>query len=143
MPEKTKILIVEARFYDEIANNLSAAAKAELDKAGASYDVIAVPGCFEIPAAVSMAIESGEYDGYIGLGCVIRGETSHYDYVCGESARGLNDLAMEGQAVGYGIITAENRDQANVRADANQKNVGGRAAKACLEMLAIKQKFIG
>lgn len=137
------ILIVEARFYEAIADNLSKAAKAELEKAGATHETLAVPGCFEIPAAVAMAMESGDYDGYVALGCVIRGETTHYDYVCGESARGLNALAMEGNAIGYGIITAENREQANVRADANQKNVGGRAAKACLEMMVIKQKFLG
>ncbi len=138
-----KILIVEARFYETIADDLAAAAKAELEKAGASYEILAVPGCFEIPAAIAMAIDSGKYDAYVALGCVIRGETSHYDYVCGESARGISDLAMEGYAIGYGIITAENRQQANVRADAKQKNVGGRAAKACLEMLSIKQSFAG
>lgn len=138
-----KILIIEARFYEKIADELADAAMAELEKAGASYERLSVPGCFEIPAAIAMAIESEQYDGYVALGCVIRGETTHYDYVCGESARGINELAMENNAIGYGIITAENRDQAHVRSSAKQKNVGGRAAKACLEMLAIKQKFVG
>lgn len=136
------ILIVEARFYDTIADALAIASCEVLDSAGITYERLSVPGCFEIPAAIGMAAVSGKYDGYIALGCVIRGETSHYDYVCGESARGINELAISQQlAIGYGIITAENRKQADVRADALQKNVGGRAAKACLAMIDIKQRY--
>lgn len=136
------ILIIEARFYEDIANKLALAAALELEEAGVTYEHLEVPGCFEIPAALQMAISSGKYDGYVALGCVIRGETTHYDYVCGESAWGINKLAIKYEApIGYGIITAENRKQADVRADKDQKNVGGRAAKACLAMLGIKQKL--
>lgn len=143
LPPMPHILMVEARFYEELADQLAQNAIAELEKSGTTYERLAVLGCFEIPAAISMAIASKRYDGYIGLGCVIRGETTHYDYVCGESARGLNDLAMQHQApIGYGIITAENKDQATVRASAKSgKNVGGKAARACLDMIAIKKKL--
>lgn len=136
------ILLVEARFYESIADQLAEAATCELEAVGYTYERLAVPGCFEIPAAISMAQASGKYDGFVGLGCVIRGETSHYDYVCGESARGINQLAIEKQLpIGYGIITAENHNQADARADKNRKNVGGRAAKACIEMLTIKTRL--
>ena len=137
-----KILIVEARFYDDIADDLAKGAIAELEKNGHKYEILPVPGTFELPAAVGMAMHSGKYGGYIALGCVIRGETSHYDYVCAESARGLGNLAANhGLAIGYGIITAENKKQAQVRADVKGKNVGGRAAKACTEMMKIKQRW--
>lgn len=140
----SNILLIEARFYENIANQLAEAAIEVIEESGFSYERLEVPGCFEIPAAISMARATKKYDGYVALGCVIRGETTHYDYVCGESARGINQLAIEHQlAVGYGIITAENRGQASARADKDQKNVGGRAARACLEMLAIQQKFKG
>lgn len=136
------ILIIEARFYENIADNLKQAALAEITNAGFTHEIIAVPGCFEIPAVMAMAIANGKFDGYVALGCVIRGQTTHYDYVCSESARGINDLAIKHRvAVGYGIITAENREQANHRADINGKNVGGRAAKACIEILQIKNKL--
>ena len=112
------------------------------DRAGVKYKTLEVPGCFEIPAALSMAIKSGKYDGFVTLGCVIRGQTTHYDYVCSESARGINQLAIDkNAAVGFGIITAENDEQALARADAAQKNVGGRAAEACLAMMDIKEKM--
>lgn len=135
----THILIVEARFYENLADTLAGSAIAELEQAGATFERIAVPGCFEIPAAVSIAINSGQYDGYVALGCVIRGETSHYDYVCAESARGLNELAITKlAAIGYGIITANTRQQAITRANPAEKNVGGRAARACLAMINLK-----
>jgi 6,7-dimethyl-8-ribityllumazine synthase len=138
----TKILIVEARFYEDIADSLAEAAVSEIEAAGFEYERISVPGAFEIASAISMGLASGKYDGYVGLGCVIRGETSHYDYVCGESAAGINKLAIECcAAIGFGIITAENSDQANVRADKTQKNVGGRAAKAAIAMMEIKEKM--
>ena len=134
-----KILIIEARFYGEIANDLFDAAKAVLDKSDISYEKIQVPGVFEIPACLAMAVKSKKYDGFITLGCVIRGETTHYDYVCGESARGINNIAIKKRiALGYGIITVENQEQADVRADKNQKDVGGKAARACLEMIRIR-----
>lgn len=136
-----KILIIEARFYEKYSDMLVQAAIAELEAAGYEYERITVPGAFEIPAVISMAIDGGrDYAGFIALGCVIRGQTTHYDYVCNESARGLNDIAIKHKAaIGFGIIAAENREQAEVRADKNQKNMGGKAAKACIDMIKIKQ----
>lgn len=137
------ILITVARFYEDIADNLINSAVDTIEFAGFTPHIMDVPGCFEIPAAISMGIASQQYVGYIGLGCVIRGETSHYDYVCNESARGINELAITHQAaIGYGIITAENKEQALVRADKNQKDVGGRAAKAAIHMIQLKQSLI-
>ena len=142
MATPPNILIVEARFYDDIADALVDGATAALDAAGASYERLRVPGAFEIPAAIRFAIEGRDYDGYVALGCVIRGETSHYDYVCGESARGLNDLALTHcAAIGYGILTCENQDQAMARASVGGRNKGGHVAEACLTMIALKEKF--
>jgi 6,7-dimethyl-8-ribityllumazine synthase len=136
------VLIVESRYYDEIAAELLYGATAALEEDGASFDRIEVPGAFEIPAAVRIAFAAHRYDGYVTLGCVIRGETTHYDYVCGESARGLQDLAVRhGLAIGYGILTCENRDQAWVRADRQQGDKGGVAVRACLSMIALRRKF--
>ncbi|MDX2113065.1 MAG: 6,7-dimethyl-8-ribityllumazine synthase [Alphaproteobacteria bacterium] len=138
----THILIINSRFYPEISDELSKGAAAALTKAGASYDEIFVPGAFEVPAAITMAEASGKYDGYVALGCVIRGETTHYDYVCGESARGLMNLATDKKiAIGYGILTVENEAQAMLRADRREGNKGGAAAETCLAMLALKKKF--
>jgi len=142
--ESPRILIVEARFYDEIADELVRGATAALDAAGAGYDRISVPGAFEIPAAIAMAAGAPheDYDGFVALGCVIRGETSHYDYVCGESARGLQDLAVrDGHAIGYGILTCETGEQAWDRAKVDRKNKGADAAEACLAMIALKRRF--
>jgi 6,7-dimethyl-8-ribityllumazine synthase len=139
---KPHILIVEARFYDDIADMLVEGAVAELEASGATWERIEVPGAFEIPATINWALAS--YDGFVTLGCVIRGETTHYDYVCGESARGLQELALHKQApIGYGILTTENREQAVVRADPKQKNKGKDAAEACLRMVEIKRRFTG
>lgn len=139
---KPNILIVEARFYDDLADEMVAGATAHIEAAGGTVERIAVPGAFEIPGAIRFAIESGKYDGYIGLGVVIRGETSHYDYVCGESARGLQDLALNhNAAIGYGILTVENRDQAWARARITEGNKGAAAAEAALAMIGLKQKF--
>ena len=143
------ILVVEARFYEDIADALYAGAKGVLDEAGVTHERVEVPGAFEIPAVVRMAIKSMDFfagrkrfDGYVALGCVIRGETSHYDYVCGESARMLQDLACRHTlALGYGILTCENEKQAWVRAAVDQKNKGGDAAAACLAMLDVKRQF--
>lgn len=138
-----RILIIEANFYQDIAKNLSDAAISVLKKEGCIYERIEVPGCFEIPTALAMALTRSSYDGYIALGCVIRGETSHYDYVCSESARGLNDLARSHQlALGYGIITANTPAQAYARCDNNDHNVGARAARTCLHMLDLKQQLM-
>lgn len=138
-----KILIVQARFYNHISDLLLEGAIAELKKQNCDYEIIDVPGAFEIPAAIAFAEKSGKYAGYVALGCVIRGETTHYDYVCAESARGLNELAYKnGLAIGYGIITCENEKQALARADIKQKNKGGFTANACLQMIALKEKFL-
>jgi 6,7-dimethyl-8-ribityllumazine synthase len=146
---KPHLLIVEARFYEEISDELAKGAVAALKAAGVTFDRLAVPGAFEIPAAIRMAIRAMDfhphrrrYDGYVALGCVIRGETTHYDYVCGESARGLQDLAVRYTlAVGYGILTVENEAQAWERARVDRKNKGGDAARACLAMIEAKRKF--
>ncbi len=136
------LLIVEARFYPDIADALSSGAVAALDAAGASHERVEVPGAFEIPAAIGLAIDSGAYDGYLALGCVIRGETSHYDYICAESARGLADLALNrGAALGYGILTCETYDQAMARAAVDGGGKGRTTAEACLAMIALKRKF--
>ena len=149
MSEAPNILIVEARFYDDIADELRRGAVAELDQAGAAHEAVAVPGAFEIPAAIRMAIRSMDffggqrrYDGYIALGCVIRGATSHYDYVCAESARKLQDLACEYTlALGYGILTCDTREQAWERASVEGRNKGGEVARACLQMIDLKRQF--
>lgn len=136
------ILIISANFYPEVTNELLSGARAELKRTGASFNEIEVPGAFEIPAAINFAIASKKYSGYVALGCVIRGETSHYDYVCGESARGLMDIALnKNAAIGYGILTVENMEQAMVRARVNDGNKGRDAVVACLKLIAIKQKF--
>lgn len=139
---KAHVMIVEARFYEPLADELVRGAVAALEKAGATYERFAVPGAFEIPAAVSFGIASGRFDGYAALGCVIRGETSHYDYVCGESARGLQDLTLRhNAAIGYGILTVENEEQAWVRAKVNEGDKGGDTVRACLAMLALRRKL--
>lgn len=135
------ILIVEARFYAEIADAQLAGALAALAAAGATYDRISVPGALEIPAAVSLAHETGRYDGYVALGCVIRGETYHFEVVAGESARGLMALSLDGVAIGNGILTVENEAQAWARARVSEKDKGGEAAKAALAMIGLKGRF--
>ncbi len=138
----THILIVTARFYPDIADELVKGAMLALDSEGATHEQIDVPGAFEIPGAIRFAIGNKQYDGFIALGCVIRGETTHYDYVCGESARGLMDLSLQnGAAIGYGILTVENEAQAWARADVKQGNKGGDAAEACLRMIELKRQF--
>ena len=143
------VLIVEARFYDDVADELAKGAIAALEAAGATYDRLEVPGAFELPAAIRMNIKAMElvggrkrYDGYVALGCVIRGETSHYDYVCGECARGLMDLTLQySLAIGFGVLTVENRDQAWARAATDQLDKGGTVAKAALRMIEVKREF--
>lgn len=136
------ILIVDARFYDDISDELHAGAVAVLEEAGVAHETVTVPGALEIPATIRMASETGKYAGYVALGCVIRGETTHYDYVCAESARGLSELALHHLLpIGNGILTVENRTQALARARVSHKNKGGFAANACLSMLALKRRF--
>ena len=137
-----KVLIVEARFYNDIVEEMVQGAIAHLEEKGVAYERMPVPGAFEIPGVIAMTLKQGQYAGFVALGCVIRGETTHYDYVCGESARGLMDLSVHhGAAVGNGIITVENRDQAWARASRDKKNKGRDAAEACLRMIEIKGEF--
>ncbi|WKL56505.1 6,7-dimethyl-8-ribityllumazine synthase [Asticcacaulis sp. ZE23SCel15] len=145
-----RILIVESRFYDDISDELLAGAKSALEAYGAEYDVVTVPGAFEVPAAIAMAEDAAHrptgryYDGYVALGCVIRGDTTHYDYVCTESARGLMDLSMNQRlAIGYGILTVEDEDQAWVRARRSEGDKGGTVAKVCLDMIALRKSLLG
>ncbi|MGE5952203.1 MAG: 6,7-dimethyl-8-ribityllumazine synthase [Qipengyuania vulgaris] len=134
-------LIVEARFYDHLNDMLVAGAKAALEAAGHSVEVLTVPGALEIPGAIAMAAETGRYDGFVAIGVVIRGETYHFEIVAGESARGIMALTMDGIAIGNGIITVENEDQALVRADPSKKDKGGEAAKAALALLDLQGRF--
>lgn len=136
-----KFLIVEARFYDHLNDQLIAGAKAALKAAGHQADVITVPGALEIPGAISLADQAQLYDGYVAIGVVIRGETYHFEIVAGESARGIMALTMDGLAIGNGILTVENEAQALVRADPGQKDKGGEAAKAAIALLQLREKF--
>ncbi|HUD30062.1 MAG TPA: 6,7-dimethyl-8-ribityllumazine synthase [Novosphingobium sp.] len=136
-----RFLIVEARFYEQLNDMLIAGAKAALKAAGHKAEVITVPGALEIPAAISLADATGDYDGYVAIGVVIRGETYHFEIVAGESARGIMALTMDGIAIGNGILTVENEAQALVRADAAQKDKGGEAAKAAIALYQLKEKF--
>lgn len=136
-----RFLIVEARFYDHLNDLLVAGATAALKAGGHDVDVITVPGALEIPGAIALADQGGDYDGYVGIGVVIRGETYHFEIVAGESARGIMALTMDGIAIGNGILTVENEAQALVRADPAQKDKGGEAAKAALALLALRDRF--
>jgi 6,7-dimethyl-8-ribityllumazine synthase len=136
-----KFLIVEARFYDHLNDLLLDGARAAIADAGHLHETITVPGALEIPGAISLAAESGRYDGYVALGVVIRGETYHFEIVAGESARGIMALTMDGLAIGNGILTVENEAQALTRAKPTEKDKGGEAAKAALAMMALKARF--
>ena len=136
-----KILIVAARFYEHLNDLLLEGARAAIEEAGHSHETITVPGALEIPGAVALAADSDEYDGFVALGVVIRGETYHFEIVAGESARGLMALSMDGLAIGNGILTTENEAQALTRARRHEKDKGGEAAKAALAMIALKQRF--
>lgn len=152
MPSKTSsphLLIVEARFYDDMADALLEGARMALEEAGATFDVVTVPGALEIPAAIAMALDGADeggtaYDGFVALGMVIRGETYHFDIVANESSRALMDLAVsESLPIGNGILTVENEEQAWARARRSDKDKGGFAARAALTMIALKQKLAG
>ncbi|MBC7504743.1 MAG: 6,7-dimethyl-8-ribityllumazine synthase [Sandarakinorhabdus sp.] len=137
----THVLIVEARFYGAIADAQLEGAVAALLAAGATHEILTVPGALEIPAAIALADGAGHYDAYVALGCVIRGETWHFEVVAGESARALMALTLDGLAIGNGILTVENEAQAWARARKTEKNKGGEAATAALAMAAIKARF--
>lgn len=155
MPENTEshdiphVMVVESRFYEDIADELVKGAEAVLDDAGVSYERFAVPGALEISAAIRFAVKSREFnpvrrrfDAYVALGCVVRGETSHYDLVCRESARALQELNSEFTlAIGFGILTCETKDQAIERAAVDRGNKGAVAARAALEMVEMKRFF--
>ena len=144
---KPHVLIVEAPYYTHIAALLREGAERALADAGATFETVQVPGAFEVPAAIGMAAEAeGRFDGFVALGCVIRGETTHYDHICEETAHWLQVLAVdEGLAIGYGILTCENEQQALHRANpgGNGRDHGGAAARACLAMVEVKRQFAG
>ena len=137
------LLIVVAPYYKDIADQLVAGARAVAAKAGAEVEVVEVPGALEVPTAIAMAERLADYDGYVALGCVIRGETTHYDTVCNDSSRALSLLGLQGACIGNGILTVENRAQAQVRADVAGQNKGGGAAAAALHLVAISRKWAG
>lgn len=138
-----RVLIATSRYYEHITLELESGAGEVLSAAQAVVETIEVPGALEVPGVIAMAADAGRFDGFIALGCVIRGETSHYDYVCSESARGLMWLTVDRRlAIGNGILTVENEDQAMARADRKRKNKGADAANACLEMIKLRRKFV-
>ncbi|MEE4317921.1 6,7-dimethyl-8-ribityllumazine synthase [Erythrobacter dokdonensis] len=136
-----RILIVEARFYAHLNDMLIAGARAALEQEGHEVEVLTVPGALEIPGAIALAAESDLYDGFVAIGVVIRGETYHFEIVAGESARAIMALTMDGIAIGNGILTVENEAQALVRANPEQKDKGGEAAKAALALLSLQERF--
>jgi len=137
-----RLLMVISPYYRGVADMMQRGAEAVAEEAGATLDRVFVPGAFEIPAAIAFAARSNAYDGYVAMGCVVRGETSHYDYVCGESARGLMTLStFEGLPIGYGILTVDTLDQAEARADPARGDKGGEATRAALAMIALKRRF--
>jgi 6,7-dimethyl-8-ribityllumazine synthase len=139
------LLLVEALFYEHIAADLRRGAERAVAAAGATCETVSVPGAFEVPTAIALAAKSVErFDGYVALGCVIRGETTHYDHICTESARAIQELgSREGLAVGFGILTCENEAQALVRASPEGRDQGGRAVHACLALIELKRRFQG
>ncbi len=137
-----RLLMVVSPYYRAITDQMQRGAEAAAAEAEATLDRVFVPGAFEIPAAIAHAAKTKTYDGFLALGCVVRGETSHYDYVCGESARGLMDLSIrEGLAIGYGILTVNTLAQAEERADMKRGDKGGEAARAALAMISLKRRF--
>jgi 6,7-dimethyl-8-ribityllumazine synthase len=136
-----KVLIVVSPYYSDIAAGLLTGAKAALEAAGASYDVVEMPGALEIPTAIGISDRSSNFDGYVALGCVIRGETTHYETVCNDSSRALQLLGLQGLCIGNGILTVENKAQAEVRADPAGQNKGGGAALAALHLVALGRKW--
>ncbi|NTT86321.1 6,7-dimethyl-8-ribityllumazine synthase [Tabrizicola fusiformis] len=138
-----KLLIVVAPYYKDIADNLVAGARAAAAACGAEVDLVEVPGALEVPTAIALAERLAQYDGYVALGCVIRGETTHYDTVCNDSSRAISLLGLQGACIGNGILTVENRPQAEVRADPAGQNKGGGAAAAALHLIALSRNWAG
>lgn len=139
--DPVKLLIVISPYYKDIADNLLAGATAEIKAAGGTHEVIEVPGALEIPTAIGIAERMSNFDGYVALGCVIRGETTHYETVCNDSSRALQLLGLQGLCIGNGILTVETRKQADVRADPNDQDKGGGAAAAALHLIALTRKW--
>lgn len=138
-----KLLIVVAPYYKEVADALVAGARAAIEAAGGTHDTVEVPGALEVPQAIALAEKLSNYDGYVGLGCVIRGETTHYETVCNDSSRGLMELGLQGACVGNGILTVEHLYQATERADPQGQNKGGGAAEAALHLIALARRWGG
>lgn len=137
------LLIVVAPYYKDIADALVSGAKAAIEASGATCDTVEVPGALEVPTAIRLARNAQKYDGFVALGCVIRGETTHYDTVCNDSSRALTLLGLDGCCIGNGILTVENRTQAEVRAEVAGANKGGGAAEAALHLIALSRRFVG
>jgi len=150
MEEGPYLLVIDSEFYPEYSEDLVRGALAEIGKAGGTYTRVSVPGAFEVPSAIRMAVRSLElvggrrrFDAYVALGCVIRGETSHYDHICAEVTRGLMDIALNfSVAIGNGILTCETREQAAERASPEQLNKGGFAAMAAMRMIDVKRQIL-
>ena len=141
MANAPRILIVTSRYYAHISAELEAGVVEGLEKVGATYEFLEVPGAFEIPAAIAMAAGTGEWDGFVALGCVLRGETSHYDLITNHVARGLMELSISGVPLGFGVLTCENETQARIRADRKQKNTGAEVVAAVLRMVGLSYRF--
>ena len=135
------VLIVVAPYYKDIADQLLQGARAEIEAAGGTHETVEVPGALEVPTAIRIAWRGGDYDGFVALGCVIRGETTHYDTVCNDSSRALTLLGLEGACIGNGILTVENEAQAEARAEAAGQNKGGGAAAAALHLIALTRRY--
>ena len=138
-----RLLIVVAPYYRDIADNLIAGARATAAACGAEVELVEMPGALEVPTAIAMAERMARFDGYVALGCVIRGETTHYDTVCNDSSRAISLLGLQGACIGNGILTVENRAQAEVRADPDGQDKGGGAAAAALHLIALSRKWAG
>ena len=136
-----RVLIVVAPYYKDIADDMVAGARAVLDEVGAAVEVAEVPGALEVPTAIAYAHAAKAFDGYVAIGCVIRGETTHYDTVCNDSSRALQLLGLDGASIGNGILTVETYEQAAVRAAPADQNKGGGAAAAALHLIALKRRF--
>jgi 6,7-dimethyl-8-ribityllumazine synthase len=145
MPRSPHLLLVEGVFYDHLAADLRRGAERAAAEAGATCEVVTVPGAFEVPAAIALAARTVErFDGFVALGCVIRGETTHYDHICNEVSRSLQDLMVrDGLALGFGILTCENEAQALVRASPEGRDQGGRAVRACLSLVELRRRLQG
>ncbi|MDJ1008482.1 MAG: 6,7-dimethyl-8-ribityllumazine synthase [Paracoccaceae bacterium] len=139
--EPPKLLVVVAPYYRDIADGLLAGAKAVIEEVGGSYKTVEVPGALEVPTAIRIGFAQGDFDGFVALGCVIRGETTHYETVCNDSSRAISLLGLQGAFIGNGILTVETYDQAAVRADPDGQNKGGGAAAAALHLIALSRKM--